>query len=261
MPSNHILFLEDIFMRTEEMVKGNEKEKAARGKTGTSARGKKSESKSAPKRKNNGISELVFIIDSSGSMSGFESDTIGGFNSMISSQRSKEGTVYVSTILFANYSITRHDRKLIDFISPMMESEYVVGGCTALYDAVGDAIKHISSVHSYIRPEDVPSNTVFIITTDGLENASRRYDAATVKRMILEKERECGWEFIFLGANIDSFEAAREIGIRKERAANYMQSKDGYVKCYRAMDEFVSIKRCAPDKTCGDEWKKGLDED
>lgn len=169
---------------------------------------------------NEKTTELVFILDKSGSMEGLEKDTIGGFNAMIEKQKAVEGKVYVSTVLFSNYSEVLHDRKTIDEIIPLTQRDYQVGGCTALLDAVGNAIKHISNIHKYIREEDVPARTMFVITTDGMENASKEYSYDQVKDMICEREK-CGWKFLFLADNIDAAKTAESIGIRRNRAVNY----------------------------------------
>lgn len=203
--------------------------------------------------------ELVFIIDRSGSMSGFEEDTVGGFNSMIEKQKSGEGTVLVSTVFFNNHSEVIHDRVPIFEIEPLTKREYSVGGCTALLDAIGDAIHHITNVHKYARREDVPKNTVFVITTDGMENASRRYGSDKVKRMIKEKSEKYGWEFIFVAANIDAVETADKIGIPSSRAANYRQDSDGFADCYKAIGSFVSMKRSHLSEPMLDCWKENLD--
>ena len=191
----------------------------------------------------NGITELVFILDRSGSMSGFEADTIGGFNSTIEEQRQGGGKVYVSTWLFDNVSEMIHDRVEISEIKQMTRRDYRVRGCTALLDAVGGAIKHIEGIHKYARPEDVPEHTVFIITTDGMENASRNYTYGDIRKAIKHKSEKKGWEFIFLAANIDAAEAAEDIGIPCDRAANYPQDSEGVDLCFRAMNSFVSQKR------------------
>ena len=208
----------------------------------------------------NNLTELVFIIDRSGSMAGFESDTVGGFNSMIEKQRKGEGEVYVSTVLFDNYSEVIHDRVSIQEIKPMTTAEYNVGGCTALLDAVGGAIHHIGNVHKYTRKEDVPEHTIFVITTDGMENASHSFSSQRVKEMIKRQTEKYGWEFIFVAANIDAIETADRIGIRRERAANYRQSREGYEACYESMSEFVTMKRCAAPCADVDSWKKKLEE-
>ena len=174
----------------------------------------------------NNITEIVFILDRSGSMEGMEKDTVGGFNSFIAKQKEEEGTAYVSTVLFSSRSEVLHDRKNLEKIEPMTEKDYQTYGTTALLDAIGDAIHHIGNVHKYARKEDVPSRTVFIITTDGMENSSRKYNAGQVKEMIRRQEEKYGWEFIFLADNIDAVETAEHIGIRKVRAANYVVCKD-----------------------------------
>ena len=205
--------------------------------------------------------ELVFIIDRSGSMSGFEDDTIGGFNSMIEKQKEGEGRVYVSTVLFDNYSEVIHDRVDINRVEPMTRKQYQVRGCTALFDAIGGAIHHIGNVHKYARREDVPAHTIFVITTDGMENASHNYSSQRVKEMIKRQTEKYGWEFIFVAANIDAIETADNIGIRRERAANYRQSKDGYADCYEAMSTFVTMSRCSRPMAQDDTtWKKKLEE-
>ena len=205
------------------------------------------------------VTELVFIIDRSGSMSGFEADTIGGFNSTIEKQRELDGKVYVSTVLFDNVSKVIHDRVDIEKIKPMTRKDYRVGGCTALLDAIGGAIHHIGNVHKYAREEDVPDHTIFVITTDGMENASREYTSDKVKKMIRRQEDKYGWEFIFLAANIDAVETAENIGIRKERAANYRQTNEGVERSYFAMSCAISNIR----ESCADEidLEKYLKED
>ena len=191
----------------------------------------------------NNITEIVFILDRSGSMSGFEADTIGGFNATIEKQKEQDGKVYVSTVLFDNESEVIHDRIDINEIKRMTRRDYQVGGCTALLDAIGGAIHHIGNIHKYARPEDVPEHTIFIITTDGMENARPRYSSEKVKEMIKRQTEKYGWEFIFLAANIDAVETAENIGIRKERAANYRQTKDGVYRSYCAMSEAISTVR------------------
>ena len=176
---------------------------------------------------------------------------------MIEKQKMLEGKVYVSTVLFANDSKVLHDRISIEKIEPLTDRDYCVGGGTALIDAIGGAIHHIGNVHKYARPEDVPEHTLFVITTDGMENASHRYSADEVRRKIRRQEEKYGWEFLFLAANIDAAETARRIGIRRERSANYRYDKGGTGKLYECMSEIVASVRCsapiAPD------WKKKLD--
>lgn len=197
----------------------------------------------------NNITELVFIIDRSGSMSGFEADTIGGFNSTIEKQKEGEGKVYVSTVLFDNTSEVIHDRVNIRDVKPMTREDYRVRGCTALLDAIGGAIHHIGNIHKYARPEDVPEHTIFVITTDGMENASRHFCAEEIKEKIGRQSEKYGWEFIFLAANIDAVETAASIGIRKERAANYRQTQKGVERSYHAMSEAIrSVRACCADE-------------
>ena len=195
------------------------------------------------KKIKNGITELVFILDRSGSMAGFEADTVGGFNSTLEKQRGQEGKAFVSTVLFDNESEVLHDRMDIEQVPLMSKKEYWVRGCTALYDAVGDAIHHIGNIHKYARPEDVPEHTVFVITTDGMENASRRYTAREIKAKIKRQTEKYGWEFIFLAANIDAAEAAKNMGIRQDRAANYRQTPTGICESFCVMDRAISRVR------------------
>ena len=168
-----------------------------------------------------GLTEIVFILDRCGSMSGLEADTIGGFNSMIEKQQKEEGEAYISTVLFDDQTEVLYDRVPIGKVEPMNDNQYYVRGCTALLDAVGGAIHHIGNVHKYARPEDVPEKTLFIITTDGMENASRRYSYSQVQQMVKRQQEKYGWEFLFLGANMDAISAARSFGIREDRAVRY----------------------------------------
>ncbi|MBR2371183.1 MAG: VWA domain-containing protein [Clostridia bacterium] len=197
----------------------------------------------------NNVTELVFILDRSGSMMGFEDDTVGGFNATIERQKAQEGKVYVSTVLFDNYSEVIHDRVDINDIKPMTRKDYQVRGCTALLDAIGGAIHHIGNIHKYARPEDVPEHTIFVITTDGMENASHNYSSSEIKRKIKRQTEKYGWEFIFLAANIDAVETAESIGIRRERAANYSQTGKGVERSYYAMSEAIStVRACRADE-------------
>ena len=206
----------------------------------------------------NNITEIVFILDRSGSMAGMESDTIGGFNSIIESQKKLDGKAYVSTVLFDNECEVLHDRVELKNIEPMNDQQYYVRGCTALMDAIGGAIHHIGNVHKYARKEDVPEKTIFFITTDGMENASRKYDSRRVKEMVRRQEEKYGWEFVFVAANIDAVETAAHIGIRRERAANYQQTKEGTRAMYDCADEIFSIfRRGEPIK---ETWKDKLKE-
>lgn len=191
----------------------------------------------------NNITEMVFILDRSGSMAGLESDTIGGFNSLIEKQKKLDGKAYVSTVLFDNLTEVIHDRVEIQDIKPMTEEQYFVRGCTALIDAIGGAIHHIANVHKYARPEDVPSHTVFVIITDGAENASRHYTSDRVKAMIEKEKEQYGWEFMFIGANIDAVETAREYGIDESRAVNYNADTVGTSIVYEAVESAVNSIR------------------
>ena len=205
------------------------------------------------------LTELVFILDRSGSMAGLEGDTIGGFNSMITKQKAEQGSALVSTVLFDNVSEVIHDRVDIQKIAPMTAKEYYVRGCTALLDAVGGAIHHIGNVHKYAREEDRPEKTLFIITTDGMENASRRYSYDQVKMMIQRQQEKYGWEFIFLGANIDATKEAARFGIREDCAANYHADSTGTAVIYEAMSEVVcNVRACRPMSA---DWKKNVDAD
>lgn len=170
--------------------------------------------------KKNGQTELVFILDRSGSMEGLESDTIGGFNGMLAQHRSEGGDVLVSTVLFDHENEVIHDRVRIADVPALTSKEYYTRGCTALLDAMGDAIHHIKNVHKYARPEDRPARTMFIVTTDGMENSSTRYTADQVRAMVKQQE-EAGWAFVFLGANIDAVQVAGGLGIRPEFAAEF----------------------------------------
>ena len=207
----------------------------------------------------NNIAEIVFILDRSGSMCGLETDTVGGFNSMIDKQKQESGTAYVSTVLFNNKSTVLHDRVPVQKVPAMTERDYTACGSTALLDAIGDAIRHIRNVHKYARPEDVPQRTVFIITTDGMENASRRYSADEVRSLIERQKAEAGWEFLFLGANIDAVETAKRFGIGADRAVNYHSDHEGTQLNYEVLSEAVSAVRCSV--PLGTNWKKRIDED
>ncbi len=207
---------------------------------------------------NKDCTELVFILDRSGSMAGLESDTIGGFNAMIEKQKKTAGACWVSTVLFSDRSQVVHDRLPLEKVPPMTDKEYFVGGCTALLDAIGDAVKHISNIHKYAREEDVPEHTLFVITTDGMENASHRYGSDEVKKLI-EMRKEQGWEFLFLGANIDAVETAKRFGIREDRAVNYHADAAGTALNYEVLSEAVSCMRASV--PLGKAWKKRIDED
>ena len=206
------------------------------------------------------LTEIVFILDRSGSMAGLEDDTIGGFNAMIEKQKREPGEAYVSTVLFDNESVVIHDRVDIQNIEPMTRREYYVRGCTALLDAVGKAIHHIGNVHKYARPEDRPEKTLFVITTDGMENASRQYSYDRVKMMIERNADKYGWEFLFLGANIDAAKEAARFGIRADRAANYHADSKGTGVIYETVSEAIChVRKCATPLAA--DWKQRVDED
>ncbi len=205
------------------------------------------------------LTELVFILDRSGSMAGLEADTIGGFNGMIAKQKREAGEALVSTVLFDNQCIVLHDRLDIQKVEPMTDRDYTVRGCTALLDAIGGAIHHIGNVHKYARAEDVPEHTLFVITTDGMENASHKYSAEKVKGMIQRQKEKYGWEFLFLGANIDAVEAARHIGIRQERAVTYRSDRRGTRLNYEVIsDAICRVRSCTP---LGADWKQPIEAD
>lgn len=210
------------------------------------------------KTKNN-TTELVFILDRSGSMSGLEGDTIGGFNAMIQKQKKEDGEAYVSTILFDNVSEVLHDRIKLKDVPKMTGRDYTVRGCTALIDAIGGAIKHIANIHKYARPEDVPAHTMFIITTDGQENASHRFTSDEVKKMIELQKEKYGWEFLFIGANIDAVETAARFGISRNRAVNYNADSKGTQVLYETISAPISAMRA--DAAISDDWGQSIEED
>lgn len=210
-------------------------------------------------KQTNNLTEMVFILDRSGSMHGLEADTIGGFNSMLEKQKNEAGRAYVTTVLFADDYRIVHDRIRIDAVHPMTNREYSAGGCTALIDAIGKTIRHIAQIHKYSRKEDVPANTVFVIITDGMENASREYTSDEVKRMVEHEKEKYGWEFIFLGANINAVETARHFGINRDRAVNYNCDAQGTALNYEVISDAVaSVRMCAP---LAADWSERIDKD
>ena len=206
------------------------------------------------------LTELVFILDRSGSMAGLEEDTIGGFNAMIEKQKQEPGEALVSTVLFDRTSQVIHDRLPVNQVPALTRKEYHVRGCTALLDAVGGAIRHISNVHKYAREEDRPEKTLFVITTDGLENASRFFSYETVSAMIHRLEEQFDWEFLFLGANMDAAREAGRFGIAPERAVDYHADHQGTSVIYESVSEAVCQvrRKAAP---LGSDWKRKIDED
>lgn len=204
------------------------------------------------------LTELVFIMDRSGSMSGLEKDCVGGFNSMIKKQKKEDGECLVSTVLFNNSDTILHDRVSLKDIRQMKEEDYVPSGCTALIDALGNSIRHISDVHRYIRKEDNPEHTIFIITTDGLENASKKYSSDEVKKMVEQKKEE-GWEFIFLAANIDAVETAKKYGINEDRAVNYVSDEAGTMTNFNVLDKTIrKFRKCG---CVAENWAEEINED
>ena len=217
-----------------------------------------------PKRKgvfvmNKNLTEIVFILDRSGSMAGLEDDTIGGFNAMIEKQKNEPGEALLSTILFANGSTVLYDRVDIKKVEPMTDRQYRVGGCTALLDAIGSAVHHIGNVHKYAREEDRPAKTVFVITTDGMENASHAYTYDEVQRMVKHEQEKYGWEFLFLGANMDAISAARSFGIRPDRAVRYRCDRAGTELNYQVVSETVA--RVRRNETIDADWCAPIAED
>ncbi len=207
----------------------------------------------------NNLTEIVFILDRSGSMAGLEKDTIGGFNSMLERQLKEEGDAYISTVLFDHESEVIHDRVDIHEVAPLSDKQYYVRGSTALLDAVGGAIHHIGNIHKYARKEDIPAHTLFVITTDGMENASRHYTFDKVKKMIEKRKNKDGWEFIFLGANIDAIDAAGRIGISSDNAVDYHCDSIGTRAAYGSVCEAVSrVRSCRP---LSNSWKSKAESD
>ena len=205
------------------------------------------------------LTELVFILDRSGSMQGLERDTIGGFNAMLEKQKREPGEALVSTVLFDDCAEVLHDRVKLGEVHPITEREYFVRGCTALLDAVGGAIRHIGNIHKYARPEDVPEHTLFVITTDGMENASRRYSAEKVREMIRHQKERYGWEFLFLGANIDAVETAGALGIDADRAVNYHCDSAGTRLNYEVVGQAVAAVRSSAPLDA--HWKDAIEKD
>ena len=207
----------------------------------------------------NNLTELVFILDRSGSMSGLEGDTIGGFNSLIEKQRCQEGECFVSVVLFDNESEVLYDRVKLADVRKMTRDDYTVRGCTALIDAIGGAIHHIGNIHKYARREDVPEHTMFVIMTDGMENASHRYSSDRVKQMIEHEKTEYGWEFLFIGANIDAVKTAGRFGIGSNRAVNYHADSRGTGVVYEAV--CASIGKMRAGRGVSDDWSGSINED
>ena len=209
------------------------------------------------------LTELVFILDMSGSMHMLTEDTVGGFNAMIEKQKKEEGEAYVSLVVFNTESKVLLDRVPLDKVEPLTDRQYTPGGCTALLDAMGGAIHHIGNVHKYAREEDRPARTVFVITTDGLENASRSYSADKVKALVTRQKEKYGWEFLFLGANIDAVETAARVGISEDRASKYVSDERGVRLQYEVLNRTVArMRTCrSEDPAIGADWKEELERD
>lgn len=210
-----------------------------------------------------GLTEIIFILDRSGSMAGLEGDTIGGYNSMLDKQKKEEGEALVSTVLFDDRSEVLHDRVSLDKMEHITEDEYYVRGCTALLDAVGGAVKHIATVHKYAREEDRPEKTLFIITTDGMENSSRRYGYEKVREMVEHQKEKYGWEFLFLGANIDAIQVAGRFGIQEDHAVNFECDSAGTRLNYDVLSRAVSSVRAnaCMGKAVPACWKEEIEKD
>lgn len=212
------------------------------------------------------LTELVFILDRSGSMSGLESDTIGGYNSLLAKQKKEKGEAAVTTVLFDDGMKMIHNRMPIKLVRKLTKKDYYVGGCTALLDAVGETIDHIWSCHKEMKKEDRPGKTLFVITTDGLENASKKYSFKDIKKMIEKKKEKQGWEFLFLGANIDAIEVAGSMGIKADRAVNYHCDSEGTALNYAVLGRAISrARKCgSADMSvafAGGEWKEEIERD
>ena len=197
--------------------------------------------------------EIVFVVDRSGSMHGMEADIVGGFNSMIREQQEKEQPAYVSAVLFSDTCEVLYDRVKLEDVKAMTVGDYRTGGCTALLDALGDAIRHIKTVHKYARREDVPVKTLFVIMTDGEENSSRRYDHHQIKKLV-QQQQEAQWEFIFMGADIDAFASAERIGVRTGRAVHLTKTSECFEDCFRAVGSVVAcMAGSAPEESLSDD--------
>ncbi|MBO5935036.1 MAG: VWA domain-containing protein [Clostridia bacterium] len=209
--------------------------------------------------KKNNTTEMVFILDRSGSMYGLEKDTIGGFNSMLGKQKNQDGEAFVTTVLFDHEYKIVHDRLAVNEVPEMTANDYQVRGSTALIDAIGKTIRHIANIHKYARKEDVPENTVFVIITDGMENASREFTSDKVKTMVEHEKQKYGWEFIFLGANIDAVKTAKHFGIESNRAVNYNSDSQGTAINYEVVSDAVSC--CRMSMPLSEDWSRRIDDD
>ena len=210
---------------------------------------------------NGNLTEIVFILDRSGSMAGLEDDTIGGFNAMVEKQKKEPGEAVLSAVLFSNDNTVIYDRTDIRKVEPLTDRQYFVGGSTALLDAIGGAIHHIVGIHRYARKEDIPDHTIFVITTDGMENASHRYGSDQVKKMIQHEKEKYGWEFIFLASNIDAVETARGIGIDADHAVDCLPDMEGSAMTFDAINKAVHNVRCGACLSADLSWRKDADDD
>lgn len=206
-----------------------------------------------------GLTELVFILDKSGSMGGLETDTIGGYNSMLAKQKEVEGECFITTVLFDNNYDILHDRIDIKAVSPITEKEYQVGGSTALLDAIGRTIHKIGNAQKHTDDNYKAEKVLFVIITDGEENSSREYSAKKIKTQIEQQKKKYGWEFIFLGANIDAVETAERFGISANRAQNYHADSAGIKLNFRVMSEAVSTYR--KNATMPEGWNEKIQND
>ena len=210
----------------------------------------------AKKTNGNDLTELVFILDESGSMFSLAEDTVGGFNAMLEKQKGEDGRCLVTTVFFNSEDRRVHDRIPLAEVPLLTGEDYRPGGCTALYDAMGHTVEHIRSIHRYARPEDVPARTLVIVTTDGMENASRSYTSRKVRSLVREMQEEWGWEFLFLGANMDAIAAAENVGIRRERATTYACDKAGTRLNFKACAKVIGDVRAA--RAVSDDWDEEI---
>lgn len=204
------------------------------------------------------LTELVFVLDKSGSMGGLEADTIGGYNSLLRKQKEEDGDVIVSTVLFDDDIRVLHDRKMLSEVKELTRKDYVPSGCTALLDAIGETVGRIATLHSMLKEDYVPKKTLVVITTDGLENSSHKFTYSDVKKLI-EKQKESGWEFLFLGANISSEEEAAKLGIDRENAVNYNNDEEGIEVNYNALE--MAITSARKFGFVSSAWREDIDKD